>query len=199
MSDRANRKHQVRPAEARVFVLSSIALSTGVFGIAFWYGVFGTVFFEHLFTLWVASTVALIASLFIPRLTDLPSYLSWRGRFVLLLPTVWLLYEAFINQDAAGMWDAGWLSWGLTIAMVALTLPYLLYVVILVAVPDIEKLKQPRLQSAIVLITAAMALVGYAIGANHERFITCYDFKVSGSNVPEDCRAVERAQEVAAH
>ena len=34
------------------------------FSIAFYYGVFGTIFFEHLFYVWVASTVALAASLF---------------------------------------------------------------------------------------------------------------------------------------
>ena len=74
---------EASPQEARAFMLSSIAISTGIFGIAFWYGVFGTVFFDHVFYVWVAATVALVASLFVPPVDTLPSFMSWRGRFVL--------------------------------------------------------------------------------------------------------------------
>ena len=54
-----------RDAEARAFMLSSIAISTSAFSIAFFYGAFGTIFFEHLFYVWIAATVAMIASLFV--------------------------------------------------------------------------------------------------------------------------------------
>ena len=47
-------------AEAKVFVISAIALSAMVSNAAFWYGVYGTIFFEHLFYVWVAATVALL-------------------------------------------------------------------------------------------------------------------------------------------
>ena len=46
-----------REAETRAFMLSSIAKSASVFSIAFFYGVFGTTFFEHLFYVWVAATL----------------------------------------------------------------------------------------------------------------------------------------------
>ena len=58
--------------EARAFVLSATALSTSVFNIAFWYGVFKTVFFEHLFYIWVTSSVALAASMLVPPLNARP-------------------------------------------------------------------------------------------------------------------------------
>ena len=74
MSTNTSIDKQITSQEARAFVLSSIAISSGVFGIAFWYGVFGTVFFEHLFYVWVASTVALISSLFVPPLDALPGF-----------------------------------------------------------------------------------------------------------------------------
>ncbi len=48
-----------REAETRAFMLSSIAIATSVFSIAFFYGVFGTTFFENLFYVWVAPTVAM--------------------------------------------------------------------------------------------------------------------------------------------
>ena len=179
---------RIRPEEARAFVLSAIVLSTGVFGIAFWYGVFGTVFFEHLFYVWVASTVALVASLFVPPIDALPKFMSWRGRFVLILPSVLMVMTALQGTDLATSEQGGWLVWGLNMAIIAVTLPYLLYVLILVAVPDIDRLTHPRLRIGVFAITGLIALAGYEIGAHHPRFLTCYDFKVSGSNVPENCR-----------
>ena len=67
---------RISDQESRAFVLSAIALSTGVFNIAFWYGVFETVFFEHLFYIWVASSVALAASVLVPPVDALPALVS---------------------------------------------------------------------------------------------------------------------------
>lgn len=174
--------------EARAFVLTSVALASGVFGIAFWYGVFDTVFFEQIFFVWVASTVALVASLFVPPHDALPKFLSWRGRFVLALPTVWMLMLAAGYEKSESLADAGWIEWTLMLGILALTLPYLIYVLILVAVPDIESLQHPRLRATVFLIAVVIALAGFAIGRHHPQFVTCYDFKVSGSDVPENCR-----------
>ena len=177
------------PQEARAFVLSSVALSTAVFGIAFWYGVFGTIFFEHLFNVWLASTVALVASLFVPPEPDLPRLIPWRGRFFLALPSVWLIWVAVAGPGGGDAGPQDGFAWFLAIVVVLVTLPYLLYVMILVVVPDIDQLRDARLKLAIVAITAGAAVAGFAIGTHHPRFLTCYDFKVSGSDVPENCTA----------
>ncbi len=194
MSDQASVATHVTPQEARAFVLSSIAISAGIFGIAFWYGVFGTVFFEHLLYVWVAATVALVASLFVPPVDALPSFMSWRGRFVLALPSVWLLMVAIEGEASLIQAQVDWAEWILTVAILAMTLPYLVYVLVMVAVPDIESLTQPKLRVAVWAIAIAIALAGYAIGANHPRFLSCYDFKVSGSNVPDNCRHLPSAE-----
>lgn len=188
MHTQAIQGSEISSQEARAFVLTSIALASGIFGIAFWYGVFGTVFFEQIFYVWVAATVALIASLFVPPHDALPAFLSWKGRFVLALPTIWMLMLAAGYEKSESLAHAGWLEWALTLSIVALTLPYLVYVLILVAIPDIESLKHPRLRSSVFVIALAIAVAGYAIGKNHPQFVTCYDFKVSGSNVPENCQ-----------
>lgn len=176
-----------REAETRAFMLSSIAISTSVFSIAFFYGVFGTVFFEHLFYVWVASTVAMVASLFVPPVDGLPALVSWRGRFVLLLPSalmVWLFLSENPSLDIA---NTGWFEWGLTIVVIGLSLPYLLLVLIMVAIPDIDQLKQPRLRTAILCICLSTVAAGYLIGTHHFRFITCHDFEISGNFMPENC------------
>ena len=66
-------------------------------------------------------------------------------------------------------------------------LPYLLLVLIIVAIPDVEQLKQPKLKAAILLICMATVAAGYFIGTHHNRFITCHDFEISGNFVPENC------------
>ena len=79
---------RVSEQEAKAFMLSAIALAAGIFNIAFWYGVFETIFFEHLFYVWVAATVALTASMLVPPVDALPAFVSWRGRFLLLAARV---------------------------------------------------------------------------------------------------------------
>ncbi len=174
--------------ESRAFVLSAIAISTGVFGIAFFYGVFGTVFFEHLFYVWVASTVALIASLCVPPDDALRAFISWRGRFVLILPTIFLSWLYLDQSPSMNIAASGWIEWILVIAIMGLTLPYLVFVLIMVAVPDVERLTTPTLRFAIIAIAGTVVLAGYAIGRNHNHFITCYDFEISGNFVPKNCR-----------
>lgn len=187
MGQHTNNATSINEDEARAFVLSAIVLSSSVFGIAFWYGVFNTVFFEHIFYIWVAATVALVASLLVPPIDALPAFMSWRGRIVLVLPSISMLWLGFGDGGVTDMAQADWITWFITIAVLVLTLPYLLYVLVMVVVPDIDKLKHARLRTATIVITVAVALVGYAIGRHHERFLTCYDFRVSGSDIPENC------------
>ena len=181
-------KDRVSSEEAKVFVLSAVALSAGIFTIAFWYGVFETIFFEHLFYVWVASTVALVASLILPPVDALPAFVSWRGRFMLILPTLWLLFEATADSTVSLSVADEWILWGLSAAVVIITLPYLLYVLVLIAVPDIDQLRTPILRYALVAIVAAIAIAGVVIGQNHPLFLTCRDFQVAGSDVPGNCR-----------
>ena len=49
-------------AEAKVFVISAIALSVAVCNAAFWFGVLGRVLFTHVLYVWTAATAALLAS-----------------------------------------------------------------------------------------------------------------------------------------
>ena len=181
-------KSEISEQEAKVFVLSAVGLSAGVFNVAFWYGVFETVFFEQLFYVWVASTVALAASMLVPQFRKLPALVTWRGRFVLVLPTLWLLLEAITSPSASVSTLDDWLLWAVSVAAALLTLPYLIYVLVVITIPDIESLRTPALRSALFGFAAVVAVLGVAIGKNHPLFLTCSDFKVAGSDVPDNCR-----------
>ena len=79
--------------------------------------------------------------------------------------------------------------------MVGLSLPYLMIVVIVVAIPDVDQLKQPKLKAAILGICLVSAAIGVLIGLNHFRFVTCHDFAVSGNFVPENCHQLPGAED----
>ena len=186
--------HAISRAEAKVFVISAIVLSTTVSYIAFWYGVFGTIFFDYLFYVWIAATAALLASLFIPQMETPPLKLPWRGRFILALPTVWLVLSTFIDVEAYRPDSPGtWVLWVITLASAFLTLPYLLYVIIAAVVPDIDRLKHTKLRVTLLGIILAMAIAGFVIGKNHSLFLTCENFKVGGHDMPASCRKAGEA------
>jgi hypothetical protein len=186
--------HAISRAEAKVFVISAIVLSTTVSYIAFWYGVFGTIFFDYLLYVWIAATAALLASLFIPQMETPPLKLPWRGRFILGLPTVWLVLSIFIDVEAYRPDSPGtWVLWVTTLASAFLTLPYLLYVIIAAVVPDIDRLKHTKLRVALLGIILVMAIAGFVIGKNHPLFLTCENFKVGGHDIPTHCRKADGA------
>lgn len=173
--------------EARAFLLSSIVLSAAVFNIAFWYGVTGTVFFEHLFHIWIAATAALVATAFVPHVSAFPSFVSWQGRFVLVLPTLWLLLEFMTGPQTQPNETQVWLLWSLAICILVLTLPYIAFVLVVVTVPDIEQLRSPRLSGAVLGIALLTVVVGVAIGHHHPRILTCEDFEIAGDHIPANC------------
>ena len=186
--------HAISRAEAKVFVVSAIALSATVSSVAFWYGVFGTIFFEHLLYVWVAATAALLASFFVPRFDTPPVRLPWRGLFILALPTVWLVLSAFIDIEAYRPDSPGtWALWVVALASAFLTLPYLLYVIIVAVVPDIDRLTHTKLRVALLGILLVMAMAGFVIGKNHPLFLTCENFKVGGHDIPANCRKASEA------
>lgn len=180
----------ISSAEAKVFVISAIVLSATVANAAFWYGVFDRVFFTHLLHVWIVATAGLLASFFVPRLeSSVSKWLPWRGRFLLALPTAWLILAAFIDVETyRPNSPATWALWVITILSAFLTLPYLLYVIIVAAVPNVEHLTHNRLRFGLVAIVLLMGLAGLGLGKNHSLFLTCANFKTGGHDIPADCR-----------
>jgi len=84
---------------------------------------------------------------------------------------------------------ATWALWLVTLASALLTFPYLLYVIILAMVPNIERLTNPKLLTALFGILIVMAGASYVLGTHHDLFLTCDNFKTGGHDIPENCRA----------
>jgi len=170
--------------EIRTFFVAAIAIALTVFNIGFNLGVYGEVFFEHFFAIWVAASAVLIADFFIH---DDHSPLKLRGKILMGLPTIGIvLTVALISIDNDPIFDD---IVELLAAFIALvTLPYTIYVIALITNPEIVTMTNQRLVTGLLMVAVIMSIAGYVIGYNHPAVLTCEDFEVSGNDVPTNCR-----------
>jgi hypothetical protein len=131
-----------------------------------------------------------IAGEFVHSTGDATAKAAVGGRFLLALPTVWLLLDIFeaYRPNAPGVWAL----WAATLASAFLTFPYLLYVAIVAVVPDIDRLNT-KLRLALLVIVLVMTTAGFVLGRNHFLFLTCENFKVGGHDIPANCRKDDEA------
>lgn len=172
--------------EVRTFLLSAIAMSVAAWNVAFFLGVFNAIFFDRVFAVWVAATAVLIGSFILPgERLHLP--FGWVGRFILALPTLWLLAVLFEERTVEQVVTNPIVLWtGIITGLVSL--PYLLYVGVILVTPGDRGISNPRLVVALVTIVVVIGAVGFVIGRHNHVFLTCYDFRVSGNDVPDRCR-----------
>lgn len=171
----------------RTFVLSSVAIATSVWGIAFNLGAFKTIFFDDLFTIWVVATAVLLALLLIPNGRKI---LRWYSILILLSPTIWLILNylemSFILTPIAQSF-----VFILGIAIGIVCLPYSIYLVVTILNPDLISLKGNDIKIRIALVGLIIGLVGFFVGKNNNMFLTCEDFKISGNDLPVNCRKIQ--------
>ncbi|MEO1225022.1 MAG: hypothetical protein AAFX92_12395 [Pseudomonadota bacterium] len=172
--------------DMKIFFVSAIAISAAIWDIGFNLGAFSTVFFDKLFLIWAVSTAAFLASLFVTPPAEVPPLVSWRGRFLLILPTVWLLLTAL---ERAGLLPGllPTVLWAISLLVGVISLPYTLYIVIVAVTPDLVAMKNRRLWTALVLVVAAVFAISLAIGYANQLFLDCADFRVSGNDLPPRC------------
>lgn len=175
--------------EDRAALLIAVPSASIAFMLAFNLGAFGEVFFEQVFTIWVMTTIVLVASF----LTPLPPK-HWAGRLLLLVPTAWVIMAAIADpsqpEDRATRF-----IFGTTIFVTLVCLPFVVWILVSAINPDFAHLSM-RSRVAVLAAVAFFAVAGWFIGARHEIFLTCRDFEVSGNFVPEPC--VKESKENAA-
>lgn len=172
--------------DIKIFFVSAIAISAAIWDIGFNFGAFGTVFFDKLFLIWAVSTAAFIASLFVPPPAEDTPLVSWRGRFLLILPSFWLVLTALERTEVLpGLLPA--LLWGVSLVVGVISLPYTLYIVIVAVTPDLVAMRNRRLWIALILVVAAIFLASWAIGYGNQLFLDCADFQISGNDLPPRC------------
>ncbi len=70
-----------------------------------------------------------------------------------------------------------------------LCLPYAAFLIVRLVKPEIFDLPGHKPKIGLVLILLAFLSVGFLMGRNHPRLLTCEDFVVSGNHPPRGCTA----------
>ncbi len=167
----------------RTFVITAIALALVSWDLSFNLGVYGTIFYEKIFTVWVICVVVLIANY---CLAKEDRYLNAWGVIAMLTPSLWFALEYWdFLVDVNSL--PGIISFWLAIAIMVICLPMGGYIIVSFTQADALKLRPRRLFIALAAITIFIAIVGYGIGSNHRYILSCEDFEVAGSKVPENC------------
>lgn len=161
---------------ARSFVVAATGAGIAGFNVGFDVGAFGNVDHRRFWAIWVVCTVALVAS----YVFDDGSYrLGGRWRLALTVPTVWIV--------AGAVFDASNQALVTTLAVVSvLALPYGIYVLVYLVAGDFLAMSG-RLQLALIALTLVIFGVGWYVGSDHVRFLTCDDFALAGEFVPDGC------------
>jgi hypothetical protein len=166
-------------ATDRATLIIAVATATGAFAIGFNFGAFDVVFFDALQSIWVISSIVLVAS-FITNLR--PKH--WLGRLILLIPSVWVIM-AWI-ADPAGEDATSDVLFTITLLLTLVTLPFIAWVLVSAINPDFLELPRPN-RIAIITALVVFALVGFGMGRHNDLFLNCDDFKISGNDLPDNC------------
>ncbi|MEM7194149.1 MAG: hypothetical protein AAF402_04305 [Pseudomonadota bacterium] len=175
----------MRNPQKSVEIVVTITLSIAIWPIAFNLGVYGTVLYPHLFTI-LSASIALILARWLFRLKRSEQALRGVLPVVLLaLPSVWLLVEILLHRSSGSGVEV--LRWSLAVATGLLSLPYLAYCIALYLVPGIDEIGNQRNRVKIVAIVLVIAVIAYCSGYYHHYVLSCQDFEVAGSMVPQNC------------
>jgi len=151
--------------------------------IAFNLGAYRAVFYDDIFKFVVVATVGFVIAL-------VWSPYRGRDRFIrcaaLAAPAVWLFLSVlWFDSTAAAASDPVFGVVGLLAALVSI--PTVLKMMVDLFVPQLGPETDLRAVGFAVAMIVAVAIAGFAVGNNNERFLTCEDFKVAGADQPPNC------------
>jgi hypothetical protein len=168
--------------EARQFVLTTVGACVAIWGVAFELGVWGEVFYNRLFNIWVISLAVFLAIWFLP---SGQVSVKWGGKLAIAFPTIWLLLT-FLNGQVLQLNSVAWIGFLIGLVVSVLCLPYFTYVLVSLLQPETLSM-EPRLIKLMILIVFIVGVAGYVIGNNNKFFMTCHNFEIHGDFVPASC------------
>ena len=184
MKKKQSTKHP-STAEAGAFFIAALAIAQAVWTISFNLGAYKDVFFEHLFMVWAASIAALLARVFIGKTAEGEHYFSWFGSLLLLAPSLWVITEVVSLGSNSILVE--WFRIGMTLLTIGVALPYTVYIILNTALPEVAEIQHPRLMLGLFVISVVVAVLAFTVGAKNYYFMSCHDFSIAGSSLPENC------------
>lgn len=165
------------------FGIAVVTISIVIWPIAFNLGAYGVVFYEDIFLFVVVATAGLAVSLLASPKTGGQ---RWYVNVALVAPLVWFALAATFTDSTADAATNPILG-PLALATAIVSLPAALRLMIEMFVPGFRSYESRRLLVGGLVVLIGMAGAGYLVGANNDFFLTCADFKVAGSDEPENC------------
>ena len=167
----------------RSIILITVAASYPAWGLGFEIGAYGRLFFDKLFVAWSISTALLVVMLFIPRSKLKVPKMAW---YATVIPSLWLLM-ALAFRAAPEVKMLGQALTAIGFVAYAVCFPYVIYMTVSLAYPELNQVNRLKPGLAVGAIIALLVLAGFFAGKNHSYFLTCEDFEITGSYVPENC------------
>lgn len=170
----------------RVFLVAIITLAASLWKIFFFYGAYGEIFFEYIYTIVFVSSSLWISYFFIPRASRPFGVLS---AHLFLIPLLWFITSyADMLSDMPGITVvADALEW----IVLLFSLPYIFYFLLSITQEETLNLKPKRLLAVLVGMAVLIAILGYLLGEYNRYFIYCRDFKISGMETPLQCYSLK--------
>nr|MDJ0707476.1 hypothetical protein [Leptolyngbyaceae cyanobacterium MO_188.B28] len=104
-------------------------------------------------------------------------------------PTVGFLFTALsTNFSMPIFWRV--IDFILAATAYIVCLPYTIFVIFSITQSELVSLSK-LLVRKLIIITSIIGILGYFVGSQNHLFLTCDDFKVSGSDLPANCRQVK--------
>lgn len=147
---------------------------------AFTLGVYGVVFFEQQFAMWVAATtVFLVVSVTLRRR-------AWRepAMWSLLLPSLWIVLAWLLPVGGTSTAYQVLFWFGVTVTV--LGMPAMAALMVRLLLPGAGRLRGRAAMYAVGVVLVVM-VTAYVVGTQHPRILTCEDFTISGNFAPEGC------------
>ena len=171
--------------ETSGFFIAAIATAPPTWTIAFNFGAFNTVFYGHLFTIWAASIAMFLAGLVLSTKKNSQMPFSWWSALLLILPSIWMVFDVLAIGSSSGFVTA--VSVLFMVLVVFLSVPFIVYFLVMAVVPGVEQISSKKLQFGLVGIILVIGLSGFTAGRNNFLLMTCEDFNVAGDTEPANC------------
>ena len=169
-------------AQTKTFLVASVTASVTVWQVSFNLGAFGVVFFSQIFTAWVAASATFLGCLL---LSPERSPVGRGGLVIMAFPTVGLIFTFVKSVTENSLID--FLGTASALISYVFCLPYTIYVIFSITHEEVVKLSR-QMRVKLITIAAIVGLIGYFVGSHNYLFLSCDDFKVSGNDLPTNCR-----------
>jgi hypothetical protein len=162
--------------------LAAVTLSLITFPLAFNLGAYDAVFYQDIMKVVVAAATLLVVTFFAH---DRHTRIVWITRAALASLPAWFLAAVVVHGSTGEALNHNLFKIWLLVSAIT-SLPLTLRLMVQMFTPEVGRLRNRRL-AALLAVVIVVSGVGFVVGREHPRFLTCADFSIAGSAEPDGC------------